>query len=1463
MKSLDLSIILKLVDKVTAPLKGVVGGFGKVKGSADAAIASVSRFERVATAVQRTTERLRGMAEMAGKAGAAFAAIGGVGASNAINVTADFEQMDTVLDTLYRSDKAQISKAKGFLKDFMAESPFETASITEGFNRLKAYGIDPMDGSLKTMGDTAAAMGKDIMSAVEMMADAIMGENERLKEFGIKGSAIQGTDYIQYEYTDKNGIQQKLQVLKNDRKQIQRVLTQILNENYGGSQAKLAKTFKGLTSNTKDALNNLQMQFMNAGIFDLLKDGLQDKLDRLNALSKSGKVEVWGKKAAHYLKAASDYASTLSDTVMDAAKQIAAFAGGWKNLGMIGAGAGGLWLFRDLIFAITASVGVLPLLLAGVTASLVDWDKLLPKLKQMFGNLLPEGGLGFNIKGGVKLPPGGLLQIKDAALEAVQARLTTLKTRLAPLIELFGTATDKAVDFGKRVAKVLSGVSMGKALPALSFAFSLSPIKLLTKAAPELSGIWGDALDKIRNRLPVFGSQFKDVFDAISRWVSGNEDKIKTSLGDIAGKVLAKFSEGLEWLSAKAKDGSVGRWLDLAASKIQPVLDNVLAFGSGLLKAVDWVVSFTVRFAEFVGGWDKLAILLAGGWAVAALSGFLQGLGALLGIIAFLLSPMGLLVALIVGLAIYARMVYLEWDTMSTRSKILAVAIGAVGVGILAYIGYLKLAAMWTAFQLTPIGAWIAGLSLASVWAGISAAATWVMTAATTAFGVAMAIVTSPITLVIAAIAALAAGAYLLYTNWDTIKPMLLAFWEDVKAAWETFKTWVSGLIDSVAQAFWAGWEKVKTYTVELANSIVTFFSELPAKMLEVGGQIITGLWDGLKNSATAVVDWMAGFGSDIIDSAKGILGINSPSRVFAEIGGFTVEGMQQGMETAQHKLFNFLSGFGDKLKNWWSDVTDAFKGGDLADNIGKAFEATKNALPGLPASVGNAIEVAASIIPGVDAIAQIGKQNTVAGLIHWGESRQRGYNDYNRGSDKWSASSKQNLDLTQMTVGQIMAAQALPRGSAGRLFAVGKYQAIPDTLKGAVSTLGISLNEKFTPELQEKIFTGYLASRKRPQIEKYIKGSGSLENASHAVAQEWASVASIKTGRGVYDGVGVNHAGIKAPEMVAALQTAKTEYARLIATGADEKTAYALALGAKPSDNTPPAVSALPNLPPVAQLPPNPIPAVSAQAVTPVKNLSQDTGEGVHPHLMAVYQRASALAKQQGDTIIIKDALRTVEEQAKYVREGHSKTMNSRHIPAANGVGHALDLTMPYQGAQSDKQDWVQVRKVNEYMQKASKELGVPIEWGGDWKSFKDGFHWQLPWKAYAANKAVQSPVIANTPPAVSALPNLPPVAQLPPNPIPAAVQAFQVQAANDPLFAQALSKQSSDNTATGESSTVVPFARPAPVQPVIAPQQTINITINTSSNATAQDIAAEVRRVLREEQRRAEAKHRGRSYD
>jgi hypothetical protein len=101
--------------------------------------------------------------------------------------------------------------------------------------------------------------------------------------------------------------------------------------------------------------------------------------------------------------------------------------------------------------------------------------------------------------------------------------------------------------------------------------------------------------------------------------------------------------------------------------------------------------------------------------------------------------------------------------------------------------------------------------------------------------------------------------------------------------------------------------------------------------------------------------------------------------------------------------------------------------------------------------------------------------------------------------------------------------------------------------------------------------------------------------------------------------------------------------------------------------------------------------------------------------------------------------------------------------------------------------------------------------------------------------------------------------------NQMPPAVQEMNKLAANDPQFAQAFSshRAGDGNHDQGEQrANVVPFLRPAP-PPAVAPQQTISITINAAPGMDAQDIAAEVQRVLREEARRAEARHRGRSYD
>lgn len=119
---------------------------------------------------------------------------------------------------------------------------------------------------------------------------------------------------------------------------------------------------------------------------------------------------------------------------------------------------------------------------------------------------------------------------------------------------------------------------------------------------------------------------------------------------------------------------------------------------------------------------------------------------------------------------------------------------------------------------------------------------------------------------------------------------------------------------------------------------------------------------------------------------------------------------------------------------------------------------------------------------------------------------------------------------------------------------------------------------------------------------------------------------------------------------------------------------------------------------------------------------------QGVHPDLVRVIERAAA-DPACPDFMVI-EGIRTVARQRKLVAIGASKTMNSRHIPAPDGHGHAVDLAPLVSGRPS--WDWPLYYQLAPVVKAAARAEGVPIEWGGDWRSFKDGPHWQLPWKAY-----------------------------------------------------------------------------------------------------------------------------------
>ena len=113
---------------------------------------------------------------------------------------------------------------------------------------------------------------------------------------------------------------------------------------------------------------------------------------------------------------------------------------------------------------------------------------------------------------------------------------------------------------------------------------------------------------------------------------------------------------------------------------------------------------------------------------------------------------------------------------------------------------------------------------------------------------------------------------------------------------------------------------------------------------------------------------------------------------------------------------------------------------------------------------------------------------------------------------------------------------------------------------------------------------------------------------------------------------------------------------------------------------------------------------------------------EGVHPDLVRVVKLA--IQSSEIDFVVL-EGVRTKQRQAQLLKAGASQTMNSRHI-----TGHAVDL-----GAWVNKEvrwDWPLYHKIAKAMKQAATDLNVQIVWGGNWRTFKDGPHYELDRKTY-----------------------------------------------------------------------------------------------------------------------------------
>jgi peptidoglycan L-alanyl-D-glutamate endopeptidase CwlK len=127
---------------------------------------------------------------------------------------------------------------------------------------------------------------------------------------------------------------------------------------------------------------------------------------------------------------------------------------------------------------------------------------------------------------------------------------------------------------------------------------------------------------------------------------------------------------------------------------------------------------------------------------------------------------------------------------------------------------------------------------------------------------------------------------------------------------------------------------------------------------------------------------------------------------------------------------------------------------------------------------------------------------------------------------------------------------------------------------------------------------------------------------------------------------------------------------------------------------------------------------------------VSENRLKKLHPDLLKVVRRMQRLNKDSAFGAIITCTVRTLAEQKLLVKKGASKTLNSRHIPGKDGYAKAVDFAVTLNG--KVRWDWPLYHRLAKLMKEAARLEKIPIIWGGDWKSFKDGPHFELPRNKY-----------------------------------------------------------------------------------------------------------------------------------
>lgn len=125
-----------------------------------------------------------------------------------------------------------------------------------------------------------------------------------------------------------------------------------------------------------------------------------------------------------------------------------------------------------------------------------------------------------------------------------------------------------------------------------------------------------------------------------------------------------------------------------------------------------------------------------------------------------------------------------------------------------------------------------------------------------------------------------------------------------IKAGWQMTTGLLEGIIRSVPTLL--------SHIPKIISSLFNYFKQMPKMALDIGINLVKGLWNGIKNVTGWILDKIKGFGKSILNGIKGIFGIHSPSTEFAWVGKMNAEGLIEGMDGMEKEVQQSFDGMFD-----------------------------------------------------------------------------------------------------------------------------------------------------------------------------------------------------------------------------------------------------------------------------------------------------------------------------------------------------------------------------------------------------------------------------------------------------------------------------------------------------------------------------------------------------------------------